>query len=67
MADTTMEPTTWPDLAAGLYDKLTGRGAEITYAFENLGIQVPTTSGPDTNHTAWIVNGTVSISTNVRS
>ena len=30
MADT----RNWPDLAIGLYDKLTGRNAEITYEFD---------------------------------
>jgi len=28
------ETTTWPDLAIGLYDRLTGRNAEIIYEFE---------------------------------
>jgi hypothetical protein len=32
------EITTWPELAISLYDKLTGRGAEITYEFEQLDI-----------------------------
>ncbi len=27
---------TWPELAIGLYDSLTGRNAEITYDFENM-------------------------------
>jgi hypothetical protein len=34
------ETTTWPDLAIGLYDKLTGRGAEITYEFQELEILI---------------------------
>lgn len=63
MAETATSATTWPDLAAGLYDKLTGRGAEITYEFENFGVQVPSTSGPDTDHTPWVVNGSVRIRT----
>ncbi len=25
---------TWPDLLIGIYDKLTGRGAQITYKFD---------------------------------
>ena len=29
--ESTVETKTWPELAGGLYDKLTGRGAEITY------------------------------------
>lgn len=32
---------TWSDLAIGLYDKLTGRGAEITYEFDQCEGQVP--------------------------
>ena len=28
--DEEMDASTWPELAVGLYDKLTGRGAEIT-------------------------------------
>ena len=34
MADS--QPISWPDLAIGLYDRLTGRQAEISYEFENL-------------------------------
>ena len=35
------DTTTWPDLAIGLYDRLTGRNAEITYEMENLKVAVP--------------------------
>ena len=31
----------WPDLAIQLYDRLTGRGAEISYAFDNMEVFVP--------------------------
>ena len=41
MADPEKATTTWPDLAISLYDKLTGRHAEITYEFENLEVSVP--------------------------
>lgn len=34
---------TWPELVAQLYDKLTGRGAEIAYEFQNLEVFVPDT------------------------
>ena len=36
--------TSWPDLAVGLYDKLTGRGAQITYEFENFNVEVPSST-----------------------
>ena len=39
MADS--QPISWPDLAIGLYDRLTGRQAEISYEFENLHVKIP--------------------------
>jgi hypothetical protein len=53
----------WPDLAIGLYDKLTGRGAEISYEMEDLNVQVPSKVGPDAEYTNWKVSGTVRIRT----
>ena len=32
---------TWPDLAIGLYDRLTGRGAEIVYEFQDFELLIP--------------------------
>ncbi len=59
-----MEDTkTWPDLAIGLYDKLTGRNAEITYEMDNLEVEVPSKVGADAEHTPWRLNGTVRIRT----
>ena len=54
---------TWPELAIGLYDKLTGRGAEITYEFQNLEVSVPSSTAADAAHARWKVNGTVRIRT----
>ena len=53
----------WPDLAIGLYDKLTGRGAEITYELHNLELHVPSSASSDAQHAMWRVNGTVKIRT----
>ncbi len=36
MADDRSDTRTWLELAVGLYDRLTGRGAEITYDFNDL-------------------------------
>jgi len=44
MADKSAGTTSWPDLAIGLYDKLTGRNAEITYEFNNLEVSVPSSA-----------------------
>lgn len=57
------ETTTWPDLAIGLYDKLTGRGAEITYEMDDLRVEVPAGTSPDAPRARWIVNGGLRIST----
>ena len=43
----TSEVTIWPHLAEGLYRFLTGRGATIEYAFENMEVMVPRDTGAD--------------------
>lgn len=57
------ETKTWPELAIGLYDALTGRGAEICYNFENMEIDVPSKAGEGAEHAHWKVNGTLRITT----
>ncbi len=51
----------WSELAISLYDKLTGRNAEITYEAENMEIWVPSGVGDDANHARWKVNGSLKI------
>ncbi|GAB7095722.1 hypothetical protein JCM30237_28760 [Halolamina litorea] len=60
------ETSTWPELAVGLYDKLTGRGAEITYEFEEMTVDVPSKVGEDADHARWQLDGTLRISTRER-
>lgn len=55
--------TNWPDLAIGLYDRLTGRNAEITYDFSGLEISVPSGTGPEAEHALWKVEGILKIRT----
>lgn len=55
------ETRTWPELAIGLYERLTGRGAEITYEFEDLEVGVPDRTGPEADHAEWRLNGTVRV------
>ena len=57
------ETHTWPDLAIGLYDKLTGRGAEITYNLSNLEIWVPSSTQADSAQAHWKINGSIVITT----
>ena len=54
---------TWPDLAIGLYDRLTGRGAEITYEFENFELLIPSSASPDATHAKWRMSGILKIRT----
>lgn len=56
-------PQTWPDLAIALYDRLTGRGAEITYEAKDLEVHVPDRVGENVTHTPWKVSGTLKIRT----
>jgi hypothetical protein len=59
----TVDTNTWPELAMGLYDALTGRGAEITYNFENMEVMVPSSTDPKAGHANWKFNGTIRIRT----
>lgn len=63
MTQTLPDTQSWPDLAIGLYDKLTGRGAEITYEFHGLEISVPSSASPTAQHAMWRVNGTMKVRT----
>ncbi len=54
---------TWPDLAIGLYDRLTGRNAEITYEFDEMQIEVPSGTGTQAEHARWLLSGKVKIRT----
>ncbi|QZP38531.1 hypothetical protein [Halobaculum magnesiiphilum] len=66
-ADDTAEPgrgetTTWPDFGIALYERLTGRGAEISYTFDDLEVDVPSSADEDATHAHWRFNGTLRIS-----
>jgi hypothetical protein len=60
------ETTTWPDLAISLYDRLTGRGAEIIYEFEDMEVEVPSGTGEDAEHARWRLDGELRVSTEER-
>lgn len=53
----------WPDLAIGLYDRLTGRNAEISYEFDDMHVKVPSGTGTGAEHADWVLNGTMKIRT----
>lgn len=55
--------TNWLDLAIGLYDRLTGRNAEIAYEFVDMHVKIPSGTGPAAEHAEWVLSGTVKIHT----
>src|ERR1044071_776756 len=60
--DTALRDTkTWPDLAIGLYDRLTGRGAEISYEFEDFELLIPSSASADATHARGRVPGHLTI------
>lgn len=62
MSDANNRTTTWPELAIGLYDRLTGRQAEIAYEFDGFELDVPSSATPDATHAHWKLNGTLRVS-----
>jgi len=59
----TEHTTTWPELAIGLYEQLTGKNAVISYEFVDMHIKVPSRTGPQAEHAEWVLSGTMKIST----
>jgi hypothetical protein len=57
----TKDVMSWTELAEELYDKLTGRNAEITYEFHDLEIFVPAHHSEDAPLARWKFNGVVKI------
>ena len=62
-AATKADTKTWPDLAIGLYDRLTGRDAEIAYSFDNFELHIPSSTAADAEHARWKMNGALRITT----
>ncbi|MDX1578579.1 MAG: hypothetical protein R3266_08840 [Gemmatimonadota bacterium] len=63
-----MESTnSWPELAIGLYDRLTGRNAEIRYDFDHMEVDVPGGTGEGAERARWRLNGTLRITTQDRA
>jgi hypothetical protein len=52
--------TQWADLIGQLFDRLTGKGAVISYSFKNLEVDIPKAAGPQgqtLGRAKWVVNG----------
>lgn len=59
----TAETHTWPELAIGLYEQLTGKNAEIIYSFDDMKIEIPSGTGDNARHAPWRMDGTIRIKT----
>lgn len=46
-----------------LWSYLTGKGATVEYAFDNMSVEVPKTTGPDSARATWKVHGVVRVRT----
>ena len=60
---TAQDTKNWPELAIGLYDKLTGRDAEISCSFDNFELFIPSSVADDASHARWKMSGTVRVAT----
>ena len=60
---TTEHTTNWPDLAMGLYERLTGKNAVISYEFLDMHVKIPSGTGPTAEHAEWVLSGTMKIRT----
>ncbi|AIC16751.1 hypothetical protein [Nitrososphaera viennensis] len=52
----------WAEIIGQLFDRLKGKGASVTYTFDNLVIDMPKAQGPDGQDLGaarWTVNGKV--------
>ena len=50
----------WAEILGQLFDKLTGKGASVTYSFDNLVIDIPRAQGPSGQNMGsaqWTING----------
>lgn len=54
----------WAEIIGQLFDRLTGKGASVTYSFDNLVIDIPKAQGPngqDLGSAKWTINGKIVI------
>ncbi len=54
------------DIAREMWSYLTGKGATVEYNFDNMHIEVPKTTGPDSPRATWKIDGTLRIKTTDR-
>lgn len=57
------ETTSITDFGRDMWSYLTGKEARIDYSFKDMAIEVPRTTGADSERATWKINGTLSITT----
>jgi hypothetical protein len=60
----------WADLMGQLFDRLTGKGAVVSYGFRNLEIDIPKAAGPQgqtLGSAKWVINGELVIKAQAQS
>ncbi len=55
------------EIGQEMWSYLTGKGASVEYNFENMLIEVPKTTGPNSPRAIWKIDGTLRIKTNDKS
>ena len=63
MAQKVEETHNWPEMFVGLYERLTGNNAEISYNFDEFEIDVPASTDKNAPQAHWKFNGTMRITT----
>ena len=54
----------WAEVIGQLLDRMTGKGASVTYDFDNLVIDIPKAQGPggrEMGSAKWVINGKIMI------
>lgn len=63
MAQKVQDTNNWPEMFVGLYERLTGNNAEISYNFDDFEIDVPASTDNGAPQAHWKFNGTMRITT----
>ena len=51
------------EIAQDMWSYLTGKGATVEYSFDNMLVEVPKSTGPDSPRAVWKLDGTLRIKT----
>ncbi len=51
------------EIGQEMWSYLTGKGATVEYSFDDMVVEVPKTTGPDSERATWKLNGTIRIKT----